>query len=254
MAARRALLIVFQDLTELRQVEAELDRIDHLATLGRLSAQLAHEIRNPLAAMRGSAQLLSGDVAGGPQARLAGVIMREADRLARLVDGYLKLARPPPPQLIQCRLDQVVLETMELLRADPSFVTIRIEQQLEPIEALCDPSQVKQALLNLLRNAAAAVSAARGLIRVRVRAHDGVPSIDVWDSAGSVRAEDRHRIFEPFFTRAQGGTGLGLSTVQTIAQAHGGSISVESSPEQGTTFSFTLRSSGEPHVAHSGRR
>ncbi len=248
------LLIVFQDLTELRQVEAELDRIDHLATLGRLSAQLAHEIRNPLAAMRGSAQLLSGDVAGGPQARLAGVIMREADRLARLVDGYLKLARPPPPQLIQCRLDQVVLETMELLRADPSFVTIRIEQQLEPIEALCDPSQVKQALLNLLRNAAAAVSAARGLIRVRVRAHDGVPSIDVWDSAGSVRAEDRHRIFEPFFTRAQGGTGLGLSTVQTIAQAHGGSISVESSPEQGTTFSFTLRSSGEPHVAHSGRR
>jgi two-component system sensor histidine kinase PilS (NtrC family) len=248
------LLIVFQDLTELRQVEAELDRIDHLATLGRLSAQLAHEIRNPLAAMRGSAQLLSGDVAGGPQARLAGVIMREADRLARLVDGYLKLARPPPPQLIQCRLDQVVLETMELLRADPSFVTIRIEQQLEPIEALCDPSQVKQALLNLLRNAAAAVSAARGLIRVRVRAHDGVPSIDVWDSAGSVRAEDRHRIFEPFFTRVQGGTGLGLSTVQTIAQAHGGSISVESSPEQGTTFSFTLRSSGEPHVAHSGRR
>jgi len=246
------LLIVFQDLTELRRVEAELDRMDHLATLGRLSAQLAHEIRNPLAAMRGSAQLLSGDVAGGPQERLAGVIMREADRLAGLVDGYLKLARPPPPQLIEGRLDQVVLETIELLRADPSFAAVRLEQQLEPVEALCDQAQVKQALLNLLRNAAAAVNPSRGLIRVRVHARDGVPCIDVWDSAGSVRAEDRQRIFEPFFTRARGGTGLGLSTVQTIAQAHGGSISVQSSPEQGTTFSLTLRSSGEPHVAHSG--
>ena len=88
------LLIVFQDLTELRRVERELDRIDHLATLGRVSAQLAHEIRNPLAAMRGSAQMLVSDSADAPGERLARLIVREADRLAELVEGYLKLARP----------------------------------------------------------------------------------------------------------------------------------------------------------------
>lgn len=240
LASDAGMLIVFQDLTELRRVERELAQIDHLATLGRVSAQLAHEIRNPLAAMRGSAQLLASDAAG-PSVKLASVIVREADRLAGLVDGYLKLARPPPPSLTRARLDQVVLETLELFRADPSFAGVRVEQDLRPIDAECDQSQVKQALLNLLRNAASAVEASRGSIRVRVAQHDGVPCVDVWDSAGGIKEEDRHRIFEPFFTRSRGGSGLGLSTVLTIAQAHGGSVTVDSSPEKGTTFSLKLR-------------
>jgi two-component system sensor histidine kinase PilS (NtrC family) len=248
------LLIVFQDLTELRRIERELDSIDHLATLGRLSAQLAHEIRNPLAAMRGSAQMLVGDAGGESGDRLAKLILRESDRLAVLVEGYLKLARPPPPQLVPTRVDQVVRETLELLRADPAFAGVQVVESLEPIEAVCDGGQLKQVLINLLRNAAVAIGPSRGRIRIRVaRGADGA-LVEVWDSAGAIAPEDRQRIFEPFFTRAQGGTGLGLSTVHTIVQAHGGSISVDSSPATGTTFSVKLRSAeGSPHGAHPGR-
>lgn len=250
------LLIVFQDLTELRRIESELDSIDHLATLGRLSAQLAHEIRNPLAAMRGSAQMLAGDAAGAPGQRLAGLIVREADRLAGLVEGYLKLARPPPPNLCATRLDTVVRETLELLRADPAFAGVQVDENLEAIEAVCDAAQVKQVLINLLRNAAMAIAGAspRGRIRIRVAGRPEGAVIEVWDSAGTLAPEDRQRIFEPFFTRAKGGTGLGLSTVHTIVQAHGGSVSVDSSPATGTTFSVKLRpAEGTAHGAHPGR-
>jgi two-component system, NtrC family, sensor histidine kinase PilS len=253
------LLIVFQDLTELRRVERELGEIDHLATLGRLSAQLAHEIRNPLSAMRGSAQMLVGDSAGAPGERLAKLILRESDRLAELVEGYLKLARPLPPQLVLTRLDGVVRETLELLRADPVFAGVPVEEQLGPIEALCDAGQVKQVLINLLRNAAQAISqathGARGRIRIRVSSgpeSDGAV-LEVWDSAGTLAPEDRARIFEPFFTRSLGGTGLGLSTVHSIVHAHGGTVAVTSSPATGTTFSVKFVTAQGTHGAHSGR-
>jgi two-component system, NtrC family, sensor histidine kinase PilS len=244
LSGNQGWLIVFQDLTELRRVEHELDSIDHLATLGRLSAQLAHEIRNPLAAMRGSAQMLVGDSAGEPGERLAQLIVRESDRLADLVEGYLKLARPPPPRLAATRLDVVVRETLELLRADPSFAAVKVEEALEAIEAQGDAAQLKQVLINLLRNAAVAIAPMRGGIRVRVFESDQAPCIEVWDSAGALAAEDRQRVFEPFFTRAQGGSGLGLSTVHSIVQAHGGSVAVESNPTTGTTFSVRLRPVG----------
>lgn len=241
LSGSSGLLIVFQDLTELRRVERELDSIDHLATLGRLSAQLAHEVRNPLAAMRGSAQLLVADAAGTPGERLAKLILRESDRLGSLVEGYLNLARPPPPQLVPTSLDTVARETLELLRADPSFAAVQVDEQLEPVRGRCDPGQLKQVLINLLRNAAVAIGPSRGRLRLRVTTHEGAPVIEVWDSAGAIAPEDRQRIFEPFFSKAKGGSGLGLSTVASIVRAHGGSISVESNPATGTTFSVKLR-------------
>jgi two-component system, NtrC family, sensor histidine kinase PilS len=228
-------LVVFQDLTELRRLEGELERIDHLASLGRVSAELAHEIRNPLAAMRGAAQMLETE--GGTQERLAKVIVREADRLAGLVEGYLRLARPPPPQPTRVPLDRVVGETVEMLRDDPSFASLELE--LQPAEARVDVGQLKQVMINLLRNAATAVKSG-GRIKVRTRATASGPQIDVWDSAGAVREADQERIFEPFFSRSEGGTGLGLSTVRTIVQAHGGQVRVTSNQEEGTTFSVHL--------------
>lgn len=237
-AGSKALLVVFQDLTELRRLERDLERIDHLAELGRFSAQLAHEIRNPLASVRGAAQMLAGDTQGTPQEKLATLIMREADRLAALVDGYLKLARPPPPVLAPTRLDELVTETLEMVRADPAMARVTIEERLAPVVAWCDASQLKQVLINLLRNAVRATGT-DGRVRVSVHDSPGGPAVEVWDSAGAISAADQHHLFEPFFSRA-GGTGLGLSTVQSIVHAHGGAVRVASSPTSGTTFSVTL--------------
>lgn len=237
-AGKGSLLIVFQDLTEVRRLETELERIDHLAGLGRMSATLAHEIRNPLASMRGSAQMLADDVRGTPQERLAQLIVRESDRLGSLVEGYLKLARPPAPSRREVRIDEVVAETVEMLRADPGTSRTRIEERLDPVSAMADAAQLKQALINLLRNALAA-TADGGSVRVSVREDNGAV-IEVWDSAGAIAPEDRAHIFEPFFSRREGGTGLGLSTVQSIIHAHGGTIDVQSSAGTGTTFCLRL--------------
>jgi two-component system sensor histidine kinase PilS (NtrC family) len=241
-ANSEALLVVFSDLTEVRRMQDELKRIDHLASLGRLSAQLAHEIRNPLASMRGSAQMLAHDAPpGAPAERLAQVLLRESDRLSGLVEDYLKLARPPPPQARMQRLDSVVAETVEMLRIDPVATGVVIEESLLPVQGFIDVAQLKQVLINLLRNAL--VAAGRGgQVRVKVGEEPGRVRIDVWDSAGSIPPEDLHRIFEPFYTTREGGTGLGLSTVYAIVKAHGGAIEVKSSPQGGTTFSVGLPS------------
>ncbi len=247
--SEHSLLVVFQDLTHLRRLETELDRIDHLANLGRLSATLAHEVRNPLAAMRGAAQMLNGDAkAGSHDERLSKLIMRESDRLGALVDDYLRLARPPPPTRTKQKLDSIVRETVEMLRADPEFAMTPIETKLAQVEAEVDEGQLKQVLINLLRNAVT-VSAENDCVAVSLDAEDQQAVLSVWDAAGTIAPEDHERIFEPFFTTHAHGTGLGLPTVRTIVQAHGGTIAVASSLAGGTTFTirFPLRVEiGEP--------
>ncbi|MHB8876190.1 MAG: two-component system sensor histidine kinase NtrB [Myxococcaceae bacterium] len=250
---KRSTLIVFQDLTDLRRAEDEMRRVDHLASLGKLSAQLAHEIRNPLASMRGSAQMLAGEARSDDASkRLANILIRESDRLATLVDDFLRFARPGPPELMHQDLKLLVAETVEMLRADPMAGGIEIELALEDVQAQVDPAQIRQVLINLLRNAFAAVGAG-GRVVVRVARQDGQARIGVWDSAGSIPPSDLTRIFDPFFTTRKNGTGLGLSTAHSIIQAHGGMIHVRSSPSEGTEFVVGLPAQGEAHVANSGR-
>ncbi len=245
----RSLLVVFQDLTHLRRLETELHRIDHLANLGRLSATLAHEVRNPLASMRGAAQMLLSDAAAGSaDERLTRLIVRESDRLAALVDDYLRLARPPPPTRVSRRLDGIVRETVEMLRADPEFVMTPIETTLEAVVADVDEGQMKQVLINLLRNAVT-VSPDNDKVTVTLSALKGQVILEVWDAAGSIAPNDHERIFEPFYTTHEHGTGLGLPTVRTIVHAHGGTIDVVSTPETGTTFTIRFPLRAEADVA-----
>lgn len=182
--------------------------------------------------------MLAADVSG-PSARLAQIVVRESDRLAHLVDQYLTLARPPPPVLTPLRLDALVSDTVEMLRADPLARGVAIEEKLAVIQALGDASQLRQVLINLLRNAFAAVGR-QGRVRVSVEPDRDQSMIQVWDSAGSIPASDLQRIFEPFYSTREGGTGLGLSTVHSIVRAHGGAIEVSSAPEQGTCFTVRL--------------
>ena len=247
-----AFLIVFQDLTELRRMEVELKRVDRLAALGSLSAQLAHEIRNPLAAMRGSAQMLAADTSGGNQSRLAQILVRESDRLSTLLAEFLRFARPPPPTFRRCSLRELVTDTLEMLQADPLVAQARVETSLEELDAEIDSDQLRQVLINILRNALTAAGPG-GSVRVSIRQGVAGPELRVWDSAGTIAPENLPRIFEPFFTTKEGGTGLGLSTAHSIIQAHGGTIRVSSSPQAGTEFVIALPDSHEVAVAHSGR-
>jgi len=228
------LLVVFQDLTDLRRAEQDLRRADRLAELGALSAQLAHEIRNPLAAMRGSAQLLSPGADLETQ-RLVGILTREADRLGELVTDFLVFARPPAPVRRTCDLDDLVRQTIDLLSSDPLASGVTIDVAPGGLHADVDPDQVRQVLLNLLRNALAAAGRG-GRVRTFFSRVDGEVRIHVWDSGGSIATADLPHIFEPFFTKRPGGTGLGLSTVHSIVRAHGGQIEVSSSPGEGTEF------------------
>lgn len=228
------LLVVFQDLTDLRRAEQELRRADRMAELGALSAQLAHEIRNPLAAMRGSAQLLS-EGADPETQRLVGILTQEADRLAELVGDFLAFARPPTPVCRPCDLDALVRQTVELVSADPLASGIEVSVADGGLQAEVDPDQIRQVLLNLLRNALAAAGRG-GRVRVFFSQVEGQTRVHVWDSGGSIATADLPRIFEPFFTKRPGGTGLGLSTVHSIVRAHGGQIQVKSSPGEGTEF------------------
>ncbi|MDX2009750.1 MAG: ATP-binding protein [Myxococcaceae bacterium] len=238
--APELVLVVFQDLTDVRRREDEMARLDQLAQLGRVSATLAHEVRNPLASMRGSAQMLLSDaLAGSSQEKLSRIIVREADRLGYLVEHYLELARPKPPERKLVRIDTIVSETVEVLRADPVARGTLIEEVLSPREAEVDAAQMKQVLINLLRNAFRAAGP-KGRVRVTVEPAPHEYLFTVWDSAGSIAPEALPHVFEPFFSQSPDGTGLGLSTAQSIAHAHGATIDARSSAEEGTSFSFRL--------------
>lgn len=246
-----SLLVVFQDLTELRRAETALRRADQLASLGKLAAQLAHEIRNPLASMRGSAQMLADDLPlDSTSARLAKILIRESDRLESLVESFLRFARPPPPAFAPVQLDALLGEITELLRQDPLAREVEISRELPPVEARVDAAQLRQVVVNLLRNAFEAVGPG-GKVKVSVQSSPEAVNIRVWDSGGKIGQTEMRHIFEPFFTTRQGGTGLGLSTAQSIISAHGGWIEVTSTPEQGTEFVIRLPQSGSAEVVAS---
>ncbi|MEW6430565.1 MAG: ATP-binding protein [Myxococcota bacterium] len=237
-------LVVFQDLTELREKESQLRRADHLASLGKVSAQLAHELRNPLAAMRGAAQLLSSTDRVEDVARLTQILVRESDRLNRLVDDFLRFSRPPPQRLERVDLGRLASDVVELMRTDPLARGVGLEVDApSPVWAVVDRSQFEQVLLNLVRNAAAALEH-RGAVRLCAREEGGSSVLTVWDSAGSIPPEALGRLFEPFFSMRPGGTGLGLSTAYAIVRAHGGDIRVRSQPDIGTEFRITLDAAG----------
>jgi two-component system sensor histidine kinase PilS (NtrC family) len=240
-----SLLIVFQDLTELRRIEEGLQRADRLAAVGTVAAQLAHEIRNPLAAMRGAAQLIAHEPTADPAtARLTQILLRESDRLSRLVEDFLRFARPPEPDKRLVALGALVTETVEMLRVDPLARGAWLEAAVQPQQVEADADQLRQVLLNLLRNALQAVGT-EGRVRVSLEGDAREAHIRVWDSKGAIPPAHLSRIFEPFFTTREGGTGLGLATAHAIVRAHGGNIQVRSSPSEGTEFDVALPKSAE---------
>ena len=245
-------VIVFQDLTELRRLQQDVARAERLAELGRFAAGLAHEVRNPLAAMIGCLQLLRNDARSGApmgdeSGRMLGIVHREAERLSNLVTEFLTYARPAPPRTTTTSLATLVKDTVAAAKGGPAR-----DLELDVVEesdarVVCDPEQVKQVLWNLVVNATQAVASvekpgAQRRIVLRVSAQGGAGVLTVDDDGPGVPEELRARIFEPFFTTRSDGTGLGLAASHQILAQQGGTIVVADSPLGGARFVVRLPS------------
>lgn len=243
---------VFQDLTPFRELQERAARSERLALVGELSAGLAHELRNPLASMCGSIEMLS--ITGAQTAtdkRLFEIVLREADRLNALVSDFLAFARPTEPELKPISLAELVSDVLLMFRSDPAAVSLHIEEEVEDCLIQGDEAQIRQVLWNLLRNAAEA-SPNEGQISISARPEAGMVRLSIADEGPGIPVELRNRIFDPFFTTREKGTGLGLAIVHRIVDGHGGSILVASGLERGTTVTvfLSLFSDGVSHGSH----
>jgi two-component system sensor histidine kinase PilS (NtrC family) len=234
-------VIVLQDLTELRRMEEEVRRADRLAALGKLSAGLAHEIRNPLASMCGSVALLGKSPGLAEKERkLLQIVFREGERLEALVREFLAFARPAEPRMENIDLGELLEDTIAVFKLDAkaAALDVGLDSPLPAVRIRADAGQLRQVVWNLLSNAADAAGPG-GKVRARLRSLESMAVLEVEDTGPGIAGEDLQRIFDPFFTTKESGTGLGLAIVHRIVEAHAGQLSVSSTPGR-TRFSVAL--------------
>jgi len=230
--------------TELLAMENHVRRVDKLASLGEMAAGLAHEVKNPLASLSGSIQLLQQNTVGDTaNDRLMQIILRESERLNTLVSEFLLFAKPPQDNIEIIQLDLELAEITTLFKNDSEF-SDRIEITTELVagfKVAMDPGQLHQVVWNLLLNAADAIEG-QGSIRIRMyplkRRH---VCITITDDGCGMSHKTVKKIFDPFFTTKASGTGLGLSIVHSILQSYNGWLGVYSQPDKGTTFTLNLK-------------
>ena len=255
-------VVIFQDVTSVVAMEGQLRQSERLAAVGEMSAKMAHEIRNPLAAISGAVQILRKSVPHEEQSsepgRLMDIVVREADRLSNLIQDFLHYARPRPPQLEPTDVGALAREVLELFEsARPESVAVTVEA--EKLIAVVDRGQLEQVLWNLFLNAVQAMPDGGELcvtVAERTASQDGESDrrnegetsvgermrrqrwaeICVADTGVGIASEIQELMFEPFFTTKKEGSGLGLSTVHRIIESLGGALRVSSRQGRGTRF------------------
>ena len=235
-------VVNFQDLTELRRLEAQSRRSERLAMIGQLAAGIAHEIRNPLASISGSIELLrQGPSASDDDRTLMAIVHREIQRLNVLIGNLLDYANPRPPQRVDFDLGVMVQETLQVARGEQAFASVEMAFSVDrPLPLHADPAKLRQVLWNLLRNAADAAALGGRHVRVDARREPDATTLVVADDGPGIAADQLTRIFDPFFTTKSKGTGLGLATCHAIVTEHGGHIDVVSEPGKGTRMTVSL--------------
>lgn len=236
-------LILFQDLTEVKKLERRARFNEQLAAVGELAAGIAHEIRNPLASISGSVQVLSNDLSvGSAERRLMEIIVSESNRLSKILEDFLRFVRPQERRVAEFDVAQNLSEVMDLFRlSDEVSDAHRIEVDVSPASSVLsgDRDQIRQIVYNVAKNAVRAM-AAGGSLRVVGREEDAWYSIRFIDTGRGMSEEELSRLFTPFSTAFDGGTGLGMAIVRRIVEDHGGAIDAESSPGEGTTVTVLL--------------
>ncbi|MCX5739603.1 MAG: ATP-binding protein [Proteobacteria bacterium] len=251
-------VVIFQDVTKGVEMEAELRRHERLAGIGQLAADLAHEIRNPLAAISGSIQILEGGAEGEESdeaRRLMNIVVRETDRLNALITDFLLFARPAPARPEPVAIETVLRDMAQLFESvRPPSVELVIDAPPE-LRVVADDRQLRQLLWNLFLNAVQAMpdggrleiraqrAAAQGAALERRNGNaEGPPWVEirVADTGTGIAEDVLERIFDPFFTTKKEGSGLGLATVHRIVEGNGGHVKVESAVDRGTRFCVLL--------------
>lgn len=230
----------------LARQQEELRRAERLAAVGRISAQITHEIRNPLNSIGLNAELLAEELAEtAPPPRealqLVQAISREVDRLNGVAEEYLRFARPPRPQRARHDVGEIVASLLDFV--GPEMEAARVSVRRELAQGLptvrAEEGPLRAVFLNLLRNGREAMPLG-GTLTVRTRRADGAVEIVVADTGGGIPPGDLSRIFEPFYSTKERGTGLGLAFTQQVVKEHGGSIRCDSQVGVGTTFTIRL--------------
>jgi signal transduction histidine kinase len=220
----------------------QLRRADRLSVLGQLSAGLAHEIKNPLASMKGSVDILASEIPPEHDKReFVDILEKELDRLNEVLSEFLQFARPSRPDRRPCDLREVI-DSIRLLcskEANRRGVTIESQYESSLPELELDAAQVQQAILNIVLNGIQAMPDG-GRLSIRVARRDDVIGIEVRDEGVGVSPENRSRLFDPFFTTKDGGTGLGMAIARNLIQGHGGDIRLVEDDRRGATFQVVL--------------
>ncbi|MCC4040006.1 two-component system sensor histidine kinase AtoS [Escherichia coli] len=235
-------LVIFSDLTARKETQRRMAQAERLATLGELMAGVAHEVRNPLTAIRGYVQILRQQTTDPIHQEYLSVVLKEIDSINKVIQQLLDFSRPRHSQWQQVSLNALIEETLVLVQtagvqARVDFIS-ELDNELSSISA--DRELLKQVLLNILINAVQAISA-RGKIRIRTWQYsDSQQAISIEDNGCGIDLSLQKKIFDPFFTTKASGTGLGLALSQRIINAHQGDIHVTSLPGYGATFTLIL--------------
>lgn len=250
---RKGEILIFQDLTEMRRIEAEMKRVEGLALIGELAAGIAHEIRNPLASISGSIQMLKEDQEkSAVSSRLMEIVLREIGRLNHLVNDFLLFARPKRAKIERFDLNPLIVESLTLFKyREQAMKGIQEETDFRaPIRIDSDPEQMRQILWNLFLNACEAMPmGGRLLVRTELEAAGEGPGrrpdrvkITIRDTGEGFSPKALEHLFTPFFTTKEGGTGLGLATVKRVVEGLQGAASGRNHPDGGAEITILLPS------------
>lgn len=245
-------ILLFQDVTEMKDIEKEMKRVEGLALVGELAAGIAHEIRNPMASISGSIQMLKeGFDTDEVNRRLMDIILREVDRLNHLINDFLKYARPKPFELREFNLNQLITESLELLKNSGKWnKNIELKIELDSMDKIIsDPEQIRQVIWNILLNAVEAmpekgilfIGTKTGKTEIHGEKGSDIIEITVRDSGEGFSEKALEQMCSPFFTTKEEGSGLGLAIVKQIVEGLKGNIYGRNSPEGGAEVTLLLK-------------
>jgi two-component system sensor histidine kinase PilS (NtrC family) len=241
---KRGAISVFQDLTEVQEMRNQIRKADRLAAIGELSAGIAHELRNPLASISGSIEVLSNELnLAGENKRLMNLILRESGRLDRIISDFLEFAGLRTPRKRTVSITTCLDEVMVLVRNHPAMakgIEIEFEHYAKEVCVNVDDEQLRQVFLNLAINSCEAMENGGVLRIVTGQEGPGQLRISFYDDGPGIEEEDVNRLFEPFFTTKERGTGLGLAIANRIVTAHGGVIAFNNRKNGGAEFNIVL--------------